>query len=93
MHCCVIKDGCGERQVSEIRACNACGVWTWHGCHGPDGRFDQWSVFVSEKEIDQAISRHYDAKNSWRRNQALERRQTRYAIALGIHIGTYEVNE
>ena len=60
--------------------CPWCFDQCFEGRHDRYGRFDPWSVEVSEEEIDQYMpSRH------WARAR---RDEVRYNIAFGVHIGT-----
>lgn len=67
--------------VKTAQACTICGCWTRVGSHLKSGRFDESSVQVTEAEIDRARDR-----NPYR---SQSREATRYAIAIGKHIGTH----
>lgn len=64
--------------------CSWCFDRCYEGWHSRDGRFDPWSVEVTEEEIDAALTRQYWPHGSRDRNRV------RYNIALGRHSGVRE---
>ena len=75
------------------RWCYKCGDYvTALGYHWPDGAFNSYSVEVTDVEIERAVSQANKGQvERIRRELKLPsiRQRTRYAIALGLHIGTY----
>ena len=72
--------------TTSVKVCSHWCPWCFDQCfegrHDRFGRFDPWSVKVSEEEIDRWMpSRHW----SWAR-----RDEVRYNIAFGRHIGVRE---
>lgn len=63
------------------RFCQWCGLVVREGSHHTNGDFDQYSVCVSEREIDEAI-----ARSRW---HTKARTETRYNIALGKHARSF----
>ena len=63
------------------RWCYWCGgAVTSEGSHGPDGRFDQYGVYVDDVEMDNAMRDASQHRNPER---------VRFNIAFGKHIGSY----
>lgn len=67
------------------RWCYKCGDYvTSEGYHWPDGSFNEYSVYISVWELRRAMNA------SGRSNAPDAIARTRYAIAFGKHIGTYQ---
>ena len=68
-------------RVSWCYSCGAVGP----GWHDGNGDFDQWSVEVTEKEVEMAIANTYNKYRHTTQNRLI----SRWNIAFGKHIGTY----
>ncbi len=71
--------------------CGRCRVWTSVGRHRSDGSFNPASVYVSDADIEKARENGKWGRTFGRLERTTNRRgieQTRYAVALGKHLGT-----
>ena len=78
-------------ECREARWCQHCGLVVSEGTHHANGDFDQYSVMVSECEIDAAIAQTAKQGNysylGVKKKSIRSREHTRYCLALGRHVG------
>lgn len=70
---------------NEVRWCWRCRAWGPGKHRESDGRFDQWSVDVSNEQVEYAIKVSSTSPRFPR-----DRTVVRWNIAFGLHLGTYE---